>query len=212
MQIRYFLAPVLLGLLIISQASQVYGKKPDLLKLETLYKNLGSIKAVFTQSVFQATLDRTKVSHGILYLQKPHKIRWEVQKPTKSLLVSNGKKVWYYSPAHSGKHKGEVSVHSADYLKNYVFLRILDGSIKLKEAFTIKKKVTNKNSYTLFLQPKKEMNGLLRLELTVNSKSLIEKLVLHQETGNQIKIALKNMKLNVNLPLTLFQFNPAKME
>ncbi|RYZ95284.1 MAG: outer membrane lipoprotein carrier protein LolA, partial [Proteobacteria bacterium] len=78
----------------------------SLAKLQGAYKQAASVSADFTQEVYQASLARTKTSKGNLKLSKPGMVRWEISEPEATVMVSDGRKVSYFTPDARGKGKG----------------------------------------------------------------------------------------------------------
>lgn len=187
-------------------------KKISLDKLQTTYKSKQSLEADFIQEVYQASLARYKTSKGSIRLLKPNMVRWEVQEPEASVMVSNGRKVSYFTPDARGPGKGQVIERAASELERQPLFRILTGSAPLSKEFTILKeeksegvakgeKLTN-----LELKPKKPMGDIATVRLQIDSKYLIRELNLENENGNKTKITLQNQNLGAKLPTALFDF------
>ncbi len=183
-------------------------------KLQQSYKKAGSLEADFVQEVYQASLDRIKTSKGSLKLSKPSMVRWEFYEPDASILVSNGRKVFYFTPDARGKGKGQVIPRKASELEKQPLFRILTGTSPLKKEFKVLKEelvepTGSKEKVTqLTLQPIKPMGDISLVLLRVNSKYLIQELITESETGNKTKITLQNQVLGAKLPPALFEFKP----
>src|SRR5262249_14791349 len=67
-------------------------------RLETTYRGIRDLKASFEQAAFNKTLNQTLNAKGTLYLKKPGKLRWEYAAPTPQEIVSDGKRLWVYTP------------------------------------------------------------------------------------------------------------------
>lgn len=184
-------------------------------KLHKSYKKASSVEADFVQEVFQASLARTKTSSGSLKLAKPNLVRWEIYEPEASVMVSDGSKVSYFTPDARGKGKGQVIIRKASELTRQPLFRILTGASALEKEFEVKKKekvpgLTKeaKELTALTLEPRKPMGDLKEAVLKVNSKYLIEELILETQSGNKTKITLQNQTLGAKLPRQLFEFKP----
>ncbi len=127
-------------------------------------------------------------------------------------MVSDGRKVSYFTPDARGKGKGQVIERKAGELERQPIFRILTGSSPLDKEFTLEKQeeivgVNPEAKITVVtLKPKKPMGDLERAKLKVNSKYLIEELILEAQSGNTTKITLQNQTLGAKLPGALFQF------
>lgn len=188
--------------------------KFSLTKLHAAYKNTASVSADFNQEVYQASLARTKTSRGSIKLAKPNLVRWEIYEPEASIMVSNGRKLSYFTPDARGKGKGQVIERKATELQRQPMFRILTGSAALDKEFAVEKQAVvegsekGENLTELTLRPKKPMGDLERATLRVNSKYLIQELILETQSGNKTKITLQNQTLGAKLPAQLFDFKP----
>lgn len=64
--------------------------------LEKLSKTLARVKSVradFTQTKKLAVFKRPVTAHGVLVFERPDRLRWEIRKPFRSILIVNGSKV-----------------------------------------------------------------------------------------------------------------------
>lgn len=189
-------------------------KKFSLSKLQKTYKQAGSLEADFVQEVYQASLARTKTSKGTIQLKSPNRVRWEIHEPEASVLVSNGKKLWYFNPDARGKGKGQAMQRSPRELETQPIFRILTGSAPLEKDFKVLKTekvegITKDQKHTaVTLEPKKPLADLKEATLKVDSKYMISELILENHSGNRTKITLQNQVLGANLPPALFEFKP----
>ncbi len=67
-------------------------------QLKGLLGPISSIQGSFNQKVMNERGKLLRQSHGMMWLKKPGKFRWEVQGKDKHLIVSNGKEVWDFDP------------------------------------------------------------------------------------------------------------------
>lgn len=180
--------------------------------VEKKYREAGSLDADFVQEIYQAALARTKTSKGSLRLMKPNLMRWEIYEPEPSLMVSNGRKLWYYNPK-AGK-KGQVIERSAANLKQQPLFLILTGQSAITDSYEIEKTeeiqgIVKGKALTKFtLKPKKADSELVHVILTVQPSSLISELILENQGGNTTKISLQKQTLGDKLPAALFNFKP----
>ncbi len=187
-------------------------KKISLDKLQNTYKNKASLESDFIQEVYQASLARFKTSKGNVRLSKPNFVRWEVAEPEASVMVSNGRKVSYFTPDARGKGKGQVIERAASELERQPLFRILTGNAPLNKEFTVVKQekaesiIKGESLTELTLKPKKPMGDISQVRLQIDAKYLIRELNLENENGNKTKITLQNQNLGDKLPTALFDF------
>ncbi len=99
--------------LILLVAPVVYAADFDLSstlrKLEDRYNNLKTMQVEFTQTVSvggQAPAKRAE--SGVLYLKKPGRMRWDYREPAKKVFLSDGKDIYFYSPAANRVEKSKI--------------------------------------------------------------------------------------------------------
>lgn len=193
----------------------VPAKKPfSLEKLQQGYKKNASLEADFIQEVYQASLARTKTSKGTLKLSKPNLVRWEIHEPEASVLVSNGRTVFYYTPDARGKGKGQVIQKRTTELEKQPLFRILTGTSPLNKEFKVEKTeelpgaTEGEKRIQITLKPRKAMGDIDQVLLQVDGKYLIQELITQNQSGNKTKITLQNQVLGAKLPPALFEFKP----
>src|SRR6058998_1433136 len=67
--------------------------------LEAAYSRVTDLRAEFTETAFNKSLNQSIPAQGTVYLKKGGKLRWEYAEPTPQQIVSDGKTVWIYTPA-----------------------------------------------------------------------------------------------------------------
>jgi outer membrane lipoprotein carrier protein len=177
-------------------------------KIQDKYRKVESFEAAITQEVYQAALGRTKTSTGSLQLQKPNFIRWETHEPETNILVSNGNRLWYFTPALDPKGKGQVIQRSASTIKNQAVYRILTGTATFDKEFTLLGEVQKDELTELTMKPIKTMGEVREIKLSVNKKFEIVELLLKNSGENTTRIRLQNTKLGGKFPPNLFDFKP----
>ncbi len=183
-------------------------------KLQKTYKGAASLEADLLQEVYQASLGRTKTSRGTIKLSKPNFVRWETVEPETSVLVSNGRKLFYFVPNARGPNKGQVSVSDSAKLQSQPLFRILTGATPLQKEFKIEKQAEtqapdSEEKWTeLVLRPRKKWGDITEVQLKVDPKYLIREMTTETEMGNKTKITLQNQALGAKLPPALFDFKP----
>src|SRR5256886_14473714 len=75
--------------------------------VETAYGRMTDLRAEFTQTAFNKSLNQTIPAQGTVYLKKGGKLRWEYTEPTPQEIVSDGKKLWVYTPRSEERRVGK---------------------------------------------------------------------------------------------------------
>ena len=99
------LASVLTCLAVLASATTAAAATLDevIRGVESAYGRMSDLKAEFSQSAFNKSLNQTIPAQGTVYLKKGGKLRWEYSEPTPQQIVSDGKKLWVYTPSPARK-------------------------------------------------------------------------------------------------------------
>src|SRR5437899_12861352 len=76
--------------------------------LEAAYSRVTGLRAEFTQTAFNKSLNQTIPAQGTVYLKKGGRLRWEYTEPTPQEIVSDGRKLWVYTPALNQVNVGDA--------------------------------------------------------------------------------------------------------
>ena len=93
-------AALTLALLMVATAVPAAAQSLDdvVREIESVYSRMTDLRADFTQTAFNKSLNQTIPARGTVYLKKGGKLRWEYTEPTPQEIVSDGKKLWVYTP------------------------------------------------------------------------------------------------------------------
>ena len=88
-------AALLLALLVTAVAVPAAAQSLDevVREIEAVYGRMTDLRADFTQTAFNKSLNQTIPAKGTVYLKKGGKLRWEYTEPTPQEIVSDGKKL-----------------------------------------------------------------------------------------------------------------------
>jgi len=197
----------------LAQGAKIKAPKFSLDKLQSTYSKSPSLEADIVQEVYQASLARTKTSKGSILLSKPNFVRWEMTEPEATLLVSNGRKVFYFTPNARGPGKGQVIEKKATTLSKQPLFRLLTGAGSWKQDFTLQSQKSlsldgSPAGHEIILEPKTKELDLKKVTLKVSRASRIEEILLENPNGNRTRIILQNQTLGAKLPTNLFDFKP----
>jgi outer membrane lipoprotein carrier protein len=178
-------------------------------RLEATYRGVRDLKADFQQAAFNRTLGQTLEAKGTLYLKKPGKLRWEYATPTPQQIVSDGAKLWVYTPELK-----QVNVTPAPQALAGPAGSFLHGLGQVREQFEVRflnpAQPTDPDGLAVLdLTPKQPQPLLARLVLAVDPKSgLCRKAVIYDELGNTVTLRFLDVAVNPGLADTLFVFTP----
>jgi len=175
--------------------------------LETAYGRMTDLRAEFTQTAFNKSLDQTIPAQGTVYLKKGGKLRWEYTEPTPQEIVSDGKKLWVYTPSLNQVNVGDAPEALAGPAGSF-----LAGLGRLRAEFSVRflnpaQPTDAEGNWVLDLEPKQPLPTLARLILSVDAKTwAVRKAVVYDQFENTVTMRLTKVAVNSGLPDRLFTF------
>jgi outer membrane lipoprotein carrier protein len=176
-------------------------------EIETVYGRMTDLRADFTQSAFNKSLNQTISARGTVYLKKGGKLRWEYTEPTPQEIVSDGKKLWVYTPTLNQANVADAPEALAGPAGSF-----LAGLGRLRSEFQVRflnpaQPKDAEGSWVLDLTPKQPLPTLTRLILSVDAKSWeVRKAIVHDQFENTVTMRFTKMAVNSGLPERTFTF------
>lgn len=161
-------------------------------RIQNYLNKIGSLKADFAETNAEG-----KTQHGVFFLSRPGKLRWQYHPPTPILLIINGTHASYY-----------------DYELDQMSHMTLDSSLL---SVLTRRKIDLTGS-DLQVEHLTNIAGMIRLKLSYKghpehgkmtlifqeSPFMLQSLEFTDEIGNTSWIALQNILMNINLQKDLF--------
>src|SRR2546430_6021115 len=137
--------------------------------IEVAYGRMTDLRAEFSQAAFNKSLNQTIPARGTVYLKKGGKLRWEYTEPTAQEIVSDGKKLWVYTPTLNQANVGDAPAALAGPAGSF-----LAGLGRLRAEFTVRflnpaQPKDAEGHWVLDLTPKQPLPTLARLVLVVDA-------------------------------------------
>jgi outer membrane lipoprotein carrier protein len=177
--------------------------------LEQAYGRMTDLKAEFTQTAFNRSLNSTIPAKGVVYLKKGGKLRWEYTEPTRQEIVSDGTKLWVYTP-----DLNQVNVGAAPEALAGPAGSFLAGLGRVREHFNVRflnpaQPTDAEGLVVLDLTPRDPLPTLTRLILALDPKTWqVRKAVVYDQFDNTVTMRFTRMAVNAGLPDRLFTFTP----
>lgn len=191
-------------------ASQEVPEPSEVITLvQKKYDRAGSFKTWFRQETRQSGASRGDTASGVMYFQKPKRMRWEYQNPPdqKKEVISDGNQVWIYIPEDS-----LVLVYPLNQvLRSDLVLRFFSGIGELQQDFHLswKRPPELGASYVIELVPRQAQAELRRLILTIDPYThIVENLEFSNALGETTRFAFSGTILGANKPAQFFTFTP----
>jgi outer membrane lipoprotein carrier protein len=179
--------------------------------VESAYGKMTDLKAEFTQSALNKSLNQTIDAKGVVYLKRGGKLRWEYAEPTRQEIVSDGKTIWIHTPQLNQVNTGPAPEALSGPAGSF-----LSGLGKLREHFNVRflnpaQPRDNDGNVVLDLTPKQPLPTLARLVLSLDGKSYdVRKAVVYDQFENTVTMTFTKLAINTGLPDKLFVFTAPK--
>jgi len=210
--LAYVLAYVLaapLTLVAVSPALAAPSLDEVIRAVESAYGRMTDLKAEFNQTSFNKSLNSTIPAKGAVYLKKGGKLRWEYTEPTRQEIVSDGKKLWVYTPQLNQVNVGDAPDALAGPAGSF-----LAGLGKIHEHFTVRflnpaQPTDADGNVVLDLTPKQPLPTLSRLILALEPRTWdVRKATIHDQFENTVSMRFTKLAVNSGLSDQLFTFVP----
>ena len=209
---RYAVALLTLLVLVVPAAAQTTVTLDDAIRgIEGAYGRMTDLKAEFTQTAFNKSLNQTIPATGKVYLKKGGKLRWEYAEPTPQQIVSDGKTIWIYTPTLNQVNTGPAPEALAGPAGSF-----LSGLGKLREHFSVRllnpaQPKDADGNVVLDLTPKQPLPTLQRLILAFDPNGWrLRRAVVYDQFENTVTMQFTNLAINSGLEDKLFAFVPPK--
>ncbi|APC10970.1 MULTISPECIES: outer membrane lipoprotein chaperone LolA [Providencia] len=168
--------------------------------LQARLNKVNSFQASFSQKVTSPEGDLVQEGVGDLWLERPNLFNWNMTSPDESVLVSDGKNLWFYNPFVE-----QVTVTNlADATQDTPFLLITRNDPKDWKQYSI---IQQGNTFDL--KPKQTNGTLKRFSITVSPEGTIEKFSAVEQDGQVSAYQLKEQK-NGPVDASKFKFTMPK--
>jgi outer membrane lipoprotein carrier protein len=174
-------------------------------RMQGFYERTQDFTADFRQEYVYKTFNRTVVSTGTVAFQKPAKMRWEYQTPSKRSFVLSGELIYALDPEAQTLTKAALPTSQLSASVTFLW-----GKGKLFDEFVISRTECKECLGTLLtLVPKKPDARFREVQLDIDPKSAqVRRSIVIDPDGSRNPITFSNLKSNVGLPKETFQLTP----
>lgn len=187
--------------------AKAIARVPEILSsIQANYVRNKTLVAEFTQVNESAALKTKKTSQGRILIKRPNKLRWETLEPERNILVSDGRKFWFYTPPFDEEEKGQVIERRNSQVQSKLANALISGDFSALSGEGIQE--TEPNHF--LIQPSPGTAGtVVEARVVVDpERKLIQKVSLRHSDGNTSEISLTRIQLGESLGDELFSFVP----
>ena len=193
-------------------------------KIDEKQKSVETMKGQFVQRKSLSLLQNEVVSKGTMYFKKPQRMVWEYKEPERNTMIVNGNIVWFYLPDLKEATRFDLS-QKAEIKSIFEKMAIGMGQsaeeMKKNYDVSILKKVrkpdlpakqAGKNIIVLQLIPKDAAisNFFKKIHLWFEEDGALYKTELFEKNNDTTIIEFKDMKFNVSISNSVFDFKLPK--
>ncbi|MFT8210266.1 MAG: outer membrane lipoprotein chaperone LolA [Symbiopectobacterium sp.] len=168
--------------------------------LQSRLNKVNSFHATFTQKVTSAEGMAVQEGQGELWLKRPNLFNWKATAPDESVLISDGKTLWFYNPF--------VEQVTATWLKdatgNTPFMLITRNDASEWGQYNVRQQGDD-----FELTPKTAKGNLKQFAINVNATGTIKSFTATEQDGQRSSYTLKNQQ-NGAVDSSKFTFTPPK--
>jgi len=176
--------------------------------VEKRYNAIKTLQASFIQN-YQFQGRKRPPESGKLYLLRPGKMRWEYSQPAGKLFVTDGKDVYFYSPATNRVEKSKFK-ESADFRAPLAFLL---GRLDFNRDFKEYRSSPEGANLRIRAIPKSDKSPYKDIEFVLTPANGISQVKVTGQDGSVMEFAFSGEARNAPLAASLFQFQaPAGAE
>jgi outer membrane lipoprotein carrier protein len=174
-----------------------------LTEIQNQYEKTTDLEANFVQEYIGKVMQQSQKGEGKVYFKKKGMMRWDYRLPNQKL-ISDGQTLWLYQP-----EENQVFISPAEkMIKEFGFLV---GQGDLRRDFKILNIVESfsqkEESIVIDMTPKESQPVVSKLSLTVDKKTyFVIQVDIFDGLGNVTRTRFMDIKTNINLPGSFFQF------
>jgi outer membrane lipoprotein carrier protein len=171
--------------------------------VEARYNRAGTLAVHFEQRYLQGGRAQ-RAESGELSLRKPGRMRWQYEQPSGKLFVSDGKYVWFYSPAENRAERGKLKAVD-DFRAPLAFLL---GKLDFRRDFGQFEFKESGGEAQIVALPKTDRMPYTRVEFIVTAGNVIRRLVVQGTDATVMEFIFTAERVNPTLNDALFRYAP----
>ena len=171
-------------------------------RLDAFLDGLHTFKAAFEQSVLDTENSRAGLYHGVFFLQRPGKFRWDYVSPYEQAVIADGRTVWVVD-----KDLEQITQRSQRAALKGTPAQLLADTGDLERQFEIVEIGTRQGLQWLELIPRDPDSQFVRILLAFEGDHL-RRMEMDDKFGQITRFRFSGEERNPKLPPGLFHFEP----
>lgn len=172
--------------------------------LAALLDSMVSYRADFEQVVTGQFGEVLQTATGTMHLERPGRLRWQVDEPYPQLVVADGEYVWVYDPDLE-----QVTVQLFEETVQGTPMMFLTDATTLKENFQVRMTSTMEESsqrFALFPRDPESTSLFREITLTLSAVGLLTGLDIVDDLDQKTAVVFRRGEANPVLESALFEF------
>jgi outer membrane lipoprotein carrier protein len=175
-------------------------------RLRVFLETTKLLRADFSQTVMPKSGRKPQFSSGSMAIARPHKFRWQIEKPYPQLIVGDGEKVWLHDPE---LNQVTVKKQGAALAGSPAALLAGEGVAALEKSFALKDAGEKDGLEWLEAVPKSTDSGFEKVRIGFAGAEL-RAMELTDSFGQQTSLVFSKVEKNPPLAASHFRFTPPK--
>lgn len=177
-------------------------------KVESASQTMKSMQCDFTQTKTMKLLKKDMQSKGVMFFQRPDRLRWQYIAPYDYTFILDGDKVHLRSQRSSQ----QINVQQNKVFRqitSIILNSITAGSLKSNADFSVELYKQDTSYYARLLPKKKELKQIYRwIEIYFNPRlTMVSSVKMLEKTGDLTTVKLQNVKTNIKIDAQQFKVN-----
>lgn len=168
---------------------------------ERRYNGASTLQMRFEQQ-YRGGGQPTRVENGLLFLQKPGRMRWEYRHPEGKLFLSDGKDAWFYSPAMNQVEKSPLKT-TDDWRAPLAFLM---GRLDFSRDFRDFRAVAQTDAWRIAGIPKSAKSPYREVEFWVGPLGELRQVRVAGQDGATMHFHFTEEQVGGRMSADLFRF------
>lgn len=173
-------------------------------RLRAFLEGTKTLRADFSQTVIPRNGRKPQFSSGTMAVGRPHKFRWQIEKPYPQLIVGDGERVWLYDPE---LRQVTVKKQGTALSGSPAALLAGEGLAALEKHFSLRDLGDKEGLEWLEATPKSADTGFERVRLGFAGNEL-RSMELVDSFGQSTSLLFSRFERNPALAATVFRFTP----